>query len=230
MGCRCDDKLYLSLLIGPLAAVPAPPEVVDAFLGAQVTVTAGQRTGFQLTFAVSRRSLLMTTLIPAGYFDPGIRVILVITVNGVPTPVIDGLITRQEVGVSDTIGQPSSPSPARTSASRWTSSNGRASRCRRAWPPGGGVDHRLLLDVRDDPARHPGAVPVVPIPPSGSRCSRAHTWSTSPSSRPTTATCSTSIPARSRAAASRTGDRRSASASRSRRLTSTSTPARLLRR
>jgi hypothetical protein len=99
------SKLYLSLLIGPLAAVPAPPEVVDAFLGAQVTVTAGQRTGFQLTFAVSRKSLLMTTLIPAGYFDPGIRVILVITVNGVPTPVIDGLITRQEVGVSDTIGQ-----------------------------------------------------------------------------------------------------------------------------
>ena len=49
------SKLYLSLLIGPLAAVPAPPEVVDAFLGAQVTVTAGQRTGFQLTFAVSRR-------------------------------------------------------------------------------------------------------------------------------------------------------------------------------
>ena len=99
------SKLYLSLLVGPLAAVPAPPEVVDAFLGAQVTVTAGQRTGFQLTFAISRRSLLMTTLIPAGYFDPGIRVILVVTVNGVPTPVIDGLVTRQEVGVSDSIGQ-----------------------------------------------------------------------------------------------------------------------------
>jgi hypothetical protein len=99
------SKLYLSLLIGPLATVPAPPEVVDAFLGAQVTVTAGQRTGFQLTFAISRKSLLMTTLIPAGYFDPGIRVILVVTVNGVPTPVIDGLITRQEVAVSDSIGQ-----------------------------------------------------------------------------------------------------------------------------
>ena len=54
-----------------------------------------------MTFAVSRTSLLTTTLIPAGYFDPGIRVILVITVNGVPTPVIDRLITRQEVAVSD---------------------------------------------------------------------------------------------------------------------------------
>jgi hypothetical protein len=99
------NKLQLSLLIGPLVTLPAPPEVIDAFLSAQVTVTAGQRTGFQMTFAVSRKSLLTTTLIPAGYFDPGIRVILVITVNGIPTPVIDGLITRQEVAVSDNIGQ-----------------------------------------------------------------------------------------------------------------------------
>jgi hypothetical protein len=99
------SKLQLTLLIGPVAAVPAPAEVVDAFQSAQVTVTAGQRTGFQLTFAVSRTSLLTTTLIPAGYFDPGIRVILVVTANGIPTPVIDGLITRQEVAVSDNIGQ-----------------------------------------------------------------------------------------------------------------------------
>jgi hypothetical protein len=99
------DRLYLSLMIGPLIAMPAPPEVVDAFRGAQVTVSSGARTGFQITFAVSRKSLLTTTLIPAGYFDPGIRVILVVAVNGVPTPVIDGLITRQEVGISDTIGQ-----------------------------------------------------------------------------------------------------------------------------
>lgn len=99
------SRLQLTLLIGPVVTVPAPAEVVDAFLSAQVTVTAGQRTGFQLTFAVSRTSLLTTTLIPAGYFDPGIRVILVVTVDGVPTPVIDGLITRQEVGVSDNIGQ-----------------------------------------------------------------------------------------------------------------------------
>ncbi len=99
------NRLHFTLLIGPVVAVPAPPPVVEAFTGAQVTVTAGQRSGFQLTFALSRRSLLSTTLIPAGYFDPGIRVILVVTVNGVPTPIIDGLVTRQEVGVSDQIGQ-----------------------------------------------------------------------------------------------------------------------------
>lgn len=99
------STLRLSLLIGPVVATPAPASVVDAFTGAQVTVTAGQRSGFQLTFALSRRSPLSRSMIPGGYFDPGIRVILVVTVNGVPTPVIDGLITRQEVGVSDGIGQ-----------------------------------------------------------------------------------------------------------------------------
>jgi hypothetical protein len=99
------SRVHLSVLIGPVIAVPVPPAVSDAFTGAQVTVTAGQRSGFQLTFAISRRSLLSTALIPAGYFDPGMRVILVATVNGIPTPVIDGLITRQEVGVSDSIGQ-----------------------------------------------------------------------------------------------------------------------------
>lgn len=99
------DRLFLSVLVGPMVAAPVPPPVLDAFTGAQVTVTAGQRTGFQLTFAISRTSMLSTVLIPGGYFDPGMRVILVVTVNGVPTPVIDGLVTRQEVGISDSIGQ-----------------------------------------------------------------------------------------------------------------------------
>jgi hypothetical protein len=37
------SSLYLSLLIGPLVVGPAPPQVVDAFLGAQVTVTSVSR-------------------------------------------------------------------------------------------------------------------------------------------------------------------------------------------
>jgi hypothetical protein len=97
--------LDLTLLVGPVIPAPAPPAVVQAFTSAQLTVTAGQRSGFQLSFALSGRSPLSTTLLPAGYFDPGVRVVLVVTLNGVPTPVIDGLITRQEVGISDAVGQ-----------------------------------------------------------------------------------------------------------------------------
>lgn len=99
------STVHLSLLIGPGVPVPAPPQVAEAFTGAQVTISAGARSGFQLTFGVSRRSLLQTALIPAGYFDPGVRVILVATVGGIPTPIVDGLVTRQEIGLSDSIGQ-----------------------------------------------------------------------------------------------------------------------------
>lgn len=99
------DKVHLTLLIGPTLPAPAPGEVVRALKSAQVTVQSGSRSGFQLVFALSKRSLIDTALLPAGAFDPGMRVVLVATVNGIPNVLMDGVITRQEVGVSDQIGQ-----------------------------------------------------------------------------------------------------------------------------
>jgi hypothetical protein len=40
-------------------------------------------------------------LLPVGYFDPKIRVILVVTVRGLPQVLMDGIITRQEVSPSN---------------------------------------------------------------------------------------------------------------------------------
>ena len=40
---------------------------------AQVTVTAGQRSGFQLSFDLASRGLINRTLLPAGFFDPQVR-------------------------------------------------------------------------------------------------------------------------------------------------------------
>jgi hypothetical protein len=88
---------YLTLLMGPFIAVPVPQPVTDALSSVQVTVSAGQRSGFQLTFAVSKKSLLNRALLPAGFFDPKIRVIIVMTLNGIPTVLMDGIITRQEI-------------------------------------------------------------------------------------------------------------------------------------
>jgi hypothetical protein len=99
------DRVQLTLLAGPVLPLPVPRDVVQALRSAQVTVQSGARSGFQLVFAISKRSSLSTTLIPAGAFDPGIRVVLVATVNGMPNVLMDGVITRQEVGVSDQIGQ-----------------------------------------------------------------------------------------------------------------------------
>jgi hypothetical protein len=91
------DGYHLTLLMGPTIPAPVPKLVLEALQSAQVTVSAGQRSGFQLTFALGDRSLINTTLLPAGYFDPKIRVILVVTVRGLPQVLMDGIITRQEV-------------------------------------------------------------------------------------------------------------------------------------
>ena len=99
------DGLHLTLLIGPTIPVPAPTQVIQALKSVQVTVGSGQRSGFQLAFALSKRSPLTNELIPLGYFDPGIRVIIVATVGAIPNVLIDGIITRQEVSASNDLGQ-----------------------------------------------------------------------------------------------------------------------------
>ena len=72
-------------MIGPILAVPAPQPVIDALHSVQVTTSAGQADGFQLTFAVSNKSLINLVLLPSGYFDPGTRVILIVILAGLPS-------------------------------------------------------------------------------------------------------------------------------------------------
>ena len=99
------EGYHLTLLMGPILPVPVPRPVLEALQSAQVTVSAGQRSGFQLTFALGDTSLINTVLLPAGYFDPKIRVILVVTVRGLPQVLMDGVITRQQVSPSNTPSQ-----------------------------------------------------------------------------------------------------------------------------
>jgi hypothetical protein len=99
------EGLYLSLMIGPAVPVPAPRPVIEALGSAQVTVSSGQPSGFQLIFAVSKQSMLSRILLPAGYFDPTMRVILIATVNGIPNVLMDGVITRQDLAPSNEPGQ-----------------------------------------------------------------------------------------------------------------------------
>jgi hypothetical protein len=91
------DGIQLTLLIGPGVPLPAPKAVMDAVQSIQITHSP-DRCGFQLVFSVSKQSLLQTTLLPAGYFDPMItRVIVIVTLNGLPNVLMDGIVTRQEV-------------------------------------------------------------------------------------------------------------------------------------
>jgi hypothetical protein len=64
------------------------------------------RGGFQLTFSVGKKSPLMETLLPMGYFDPMItRVIIIVTLGGMPNVLMDGIVTRHEVAPSNEPGQ-----------------------------------------------------------------------------------------------------------------------------
>lgn len=96
---------YLSLYLGPMIPIPAPQPVIDALTSAQVTVSAGQASGFQLTFALSKASILNTILLPTGAFDPGVRVILAVTMNSLPQVLMDGIITQHTVTPSNEPGQ-----------------------------------------------------------------------------------------------------------------------------
>jgi hypothetical protein len=99
------DRIQLTLLAGPLLPVPVPAEIVQAIRSVQVTVASGQRSAFQVVLANSKRSPISTTLIPTGLLDPGIRVVIMVTVNGLPNVLMDGVITRQEAGFSNELGQ-----------------------------------------------------------------------------------------------------------------------------
>jgi len=97
--------IHLTLLIGPMMPVAAPQAVMDALVSAKVT-SGKDKSGFQLTFAVSKRSPLLTTMLPAGYFDPMVtRVILIVTMGGFPNTIMDGIVTNQELTPSSEPGQ-----------------------------------------------------------------------------------------------------------------------------
>jgi hypothetical protein len=97
--------LHLTLLVGPMVPIPAPQSVIDAITSVQVT-SGRDRSGFQITFAVSKKSTLLTTMLPAGYFDPMVtRVIIIVTLGGLPNVLMDGIVTRQELQPSNDPGQ-----------------------------------------------------------------------------------------------------------------------------
>src|SRR5262245_54161631 len=94
--------IQMTLLIGPMVPMPAPRVVMDALDHVQVTTAAGRPSGFQLTFQFSAKSALNTIfLIAAGNnvstVTPPLRILLVVTLDGTPQPLFDGVATHIEV-------------------------------------------------------------------------------------------------------------------------------------
>jgi hypothetical protein len=94
--------ITLTLLMGPIVPIPAPRVVMDALDSVTVTSAAGSPSGFQLTFQFSSKSELNTIFLIAAGTNASIgtaplRVMLVVTLNGTPQPLFDGVMTNVEV-------------------------------------------------------------------------------------------------------------------------------------
>src|SRR6267378_815634 len=89
--------IHLTLMVGPAVPVPVPKVVLDALTSVTVTSSAGSPSGFQLSFTLNNRSPLHTLFLIAGGQTPLLRVIIIVTVNGAPQVLMDGVMTNQQV-------------------------------------------------------------------------------------------------------------------------------------
>lgn len=93
-----NKGIHLTLMIGPGVPMPVQQVVLDALTSVQVTTTAGQTSGFQLSFTLSNRSPLQTLfLLSGGASIPLVRVIIIVTINGTPEVLMDGVMTNHEI-------------------------------------------------------------------------------------------------------------------------------------
>jgi len=97
--------IYFTLLVGPVVPLPAPKPVVDAMTSVTVTTSATGQSGFEIAFKLADRSVLQTLFLLAPVSPVmQIRVILVVTMNSIPTVLIDGIMTHHQVTPSSGSG------------------------------------------------------------------------------------------------------------------------------
>lgn len=96
------SAIHLTLLMGPVVPVPAPRIVVEALESATVTTAAGSSSGFQMQFSFNSTSELNTLFLIAPALNstvatPPLRILLIVTINGMPSPLFDGVVTNVQV-------------------------------------------------------------------------------------------------------------------------------------
>lgn len=94
--------IQLTVMIGPVIPVPVPRMVMDALDSVEVTSAAGSASGFQMSFQFNSKSELNTFFLIAGAMNSGpttppLRVMLIVTLNGTPQPLFDGVMTNIQV-------------------------------------------------------------------------------------------------------------------------------------
>lgn len=105
-----SSAVHMSLMIGPVVPIPVPAMMINALEEATVTSAADASSGFQLRFKVHSKSELNTIFLIAvgqntSVGTPPLRVVLIVTLNGRPRPLFDGVVTNVEVQAGQN-GQP----------------------------------------------------------------------------------------------------------------------------
>lgn len=93
----------VTLLIGPTVPVIAPLPLLEALQSVEIQHADEGRSGFQLVFRLSRdpKSVMDYALLALPLLRPGNRVILVVTYSILPTVLMDGIITNQQLSPAD---------------------------------------------------------------------------------------------------------------------------------
>ncbi len=102
-----DLGIQLTLMIGPTVALPAPSQYMDALQSIQITHNDTSRSGFQMTFQAGRpgpSSMMDYPLFSLPLLQVFNRMVVIVTVNAMPTVLMDGIITNQQLSPGDQPG------------------------------------------------------------------------------------------------------------------------------
>lgn len=93
------SAINLSIAIGQLVPSPAPSFIAEALESVEVSFSDDGPGAFQLSFRADRRRGYTSNyeLLESPLLKPSNRVVLTVSVNGVPSVLMDGIITRQEL-------------------------------------------------------------------------------------------------------------------------------------
>jgi len=96
------SSVQLTLMMGPIIAVPVPSSVLESLASVEVSIHDVEPSGFKLSFSIDKQSpLQILFLLTGGMPLLFMRTILVATVNGQANVLIDGVITKNEIAPGD---------------------------------------------------------------------------------------------------------------------------------
>jgi hypothetical protein len=94
-------------MVGPVIPIPVPKVAMEALTNVTIRSDSAPNSasGFDVTFTLSNRSPLHTIFLLYAAQIPMLRVMLIVTINGFPNVLMDGVTTKVEVAPGSSPGQ-----------------------------------------------------------------------------------------------------------------------------